>query len=298
MVLDKAFKKKFKLFTKKFIKNMKKRKYTADDVIHIGWGMSLFGVVGMTSAVWGDNFLNSLKIFGVMFLLGIIIFSIGYRISTHVKVPKHRILNYAKSPDYCGENKVPINGGKSGFDTDEVQAILKNLKGKTYGFKKPLLHKRPSTATAVLTPKQYNESPRGSLNVNPAGFRNVKLQDNTWLYNRSHLIAFSFLKADVDVIENLITGTRDFNADRSWGMLAVEDTLREYLSSNGKKYHPRNEIIYQISPVYRGLELVPRGVHIRAKSLVGYQLDLNVFIHNVQDGIAINYNNGEHKLIS
>lgn len=234
-----------------------------------------------------------------VFLTLLIYFGVKkYQLSRFIRIDldEEDIISADKVPDYTGIKNIYINNNKSLFDSEEVDSITRKLYGQSYGFGK-MKNGRPQYAVAVLTPKTYNSSERGSLNTDPVGFRNYKMSNGTWLFNRSHLLAFSFVKGNTDVPENIITGTREFNANRSWGMLKYEDKIREYLKTNGKKYRPDNKIIYQAIPIYRGNELVPIGLQMRAKSLSGTKLDMNVFIYNVQDGVKIKYRDGEARAV-
>ena len=50
-----------------------------------------------------------------------------------------------------------------------------------------------------------------------------------------------------------------------------------------------------MTPVYRNVELVPRGIHMMAESIGNDAIRFNVYIFNVQEGWTINYLNGEAK---
>jgi DNA-entry nuclease len=51
-------------------------------------------------------------------------------------------------------------------------------------------------------------------------------------------------------------------------------------------------IRYQVKPVYRGNELVARGVQMRAQSVGDNTVRFNVYIFNVEPGYTINYTDG------
>ena len=108
------------------------------------------------------------------------------------------------------------------------------------------------------------------------------------LYNRCHLIAHQ-LSGDDAVPRNLITGTSYMNRD---GMLQFEETIGDYVRSTG------NHVMYRVTPVFEGDELIARGVHMQAVSVEdnGEGLAFNVFCYNVQPGIDIDYKTGDNKL--
>ncbi len=195
-------------------------------------------------------------------------------------------------PTYYGENQITLNDNDPHFTEGEIATIRESVGDKGYVFSELDTLNRPSTATAILTPAMYNTEERDSITVNPTAWKNKRLTDGSWLYNRSHLLAYSFINADIDIIPNLITGTRDFNADRDWGMLHFEDIVREYVSKDGDSYDPENEILYQVTPFFTEDNLLADGVQMRIQSLHDDSLNINVFIYNVQDDVELNYVDG------
>ena len=135
--------------------------------------------------------------------------------------------------------------------------------------------------------------PRGEIgNVKPSGWQTVRydeLIEDKYLYNRCHLIAYQLSGENANVC-NLITGTRYLNIE---GMLPFENKTANYVLSTG------NHVIYRVTPVFVGNELVCRGVLMEAYSLEdkGDGICFNVFCYNVQPGIEINYSNGESKAV-
>ena len=76
------------------------------------------------------------------------------------------------------------------------------------------------------------------------------------------------------------------------GMIPFENAVAIYVKETG------NHVMYRVTPVFRGSELVARGLHIEALSVEdgGKGLAFNVFCYNVQPGVEINYANGRSKL--
>lgn len=192
-------------------------------------------------------------------------------------------------PDYDGSNKaIAINGGFADFDIDEFFGT-KPFKSGWVQFTELDSMNRVQVARAFLTPDFYRGSDDRAeesniSNIKPTGWKNKKI-DNQYIYNRSHLIGYAFSKDNVDVPQNLMTGTRDFNANTTWGMLKYEDMVRDSIKQG-------ESIMYEVRPIFIGNELVARGVQIRATSYGSDTLDFNVFIYNVQDNITINYLDG------
>lgn len=133
---------------------------------------------------------------------------------------------------------------------------------------------------------------RGKIgNVKPSGWNQAKypgvIDENPgYLYNRCHLLAWC-LSGLNDEPKNLITGTRSFNVD---AMLPYEEAVARYVESS------EEHVLYRVTPVYNGSELVARGVVIEARSIESDGLQFCVYAHNVQDGIDINYMDGSSSL--
>lgn len=123
------------------------------------------------------------------------------------------------------------------------------------------------------------------LNTKPSGWKQKRIGDNEWLYNRCHLIGYQ-LTGENDNPKNLMTGTRSFNTPH---MVKYEDQVINYINTTG------NHVLYRITPIFEGNNLVATGVQMQAKSIEDGQLEFNVFIYNVQEGYEINYQDGSSK---
>lgn len=128
---------------------------------------------------------------------------------------------------------------------------------------------------------------RGAIGrVKPSGWQSLKFEsvDGKYLYNRSHLIGWQ-LSAENDNEKNLATGTRFFNVD---GMLPFENLVADYIKNTG------NHVLYRVTPIFEGDELVMRGLQMEAYSVEddGAGVSYNVFVYNAQPGIYIDYLTG------
>jgi DNA-entry nuclease len=123
---------------------------------------------------------------------------------------------------------------------------------------------------------------RTALTWDPTGWRN-KRTAHGWLYNRSHLIGFQ-LSGENNNPKNLITGTQTLNNPE---MLAHEMDIAYYLKQSDQHF-----VRYEVKPIYRGDELVARGVQMRAQSTGDNTIRFNVYIFNVEPGYTINYTDG------
>lgn len=128
--------------------------------------------------------------------------------------------------------------------------------------------------------------------VKPSGWQTVKymgLVDGNYLYNRCHLIGYQLAGENANE-KNLITGTRYLNVD---GMLPFENKVADYINS-----HKKNHVLYRVTPIYEGDNLVASGVQMEAYSVEdkGKGVCFNVYCYNVQPGVIIDYSNGKSNL--
>ena len=148
---------------------------------------------------------------------------------------------------------------------------------------------RCGTAYACLGPETLPTDVRGDISeIHPSGWVQnfYDFIEGESLYNRSHLIAHCLSGQDANE-RNLITGTRHFNADV---MEPIEAMVLDYIERTG------NHVLYRVTPVFEGDELVARGVQIEALSMEdgGQGVSLNVFLRNIQPGVASDYATGNN----
>lgn len=130
---------------------------------------------------------------------------------------------------------------------------------------------------------------RGKIGmIKPSGWHTVKYPEiikDRYLYNRCHLIGFQLAGENANE-KNLITGTRYLNVD---GMLPFENEVADYVKETG------NHVLYRVTPVFDGDNLVASGVQIEAESVEdsGEGVKFNVYCYNVQPGIGIDYTTGD-----
>lgn len=149
------------------------------------------------------------------------------------------------------------------------------------------------TAEALVCKDVMPKNDREDISsVSPTGWNNKRydsdIVDGGWIYNRCHLIGFQLTGENANK-ENLITGTRYLNVD---GMLPFENEIADYVEKTG------NHVMYSVTPVYKGNNLVASGVIMEAESVEddGKGINFDVYCYNVQPGIEINYKTGENWL--
>lgn len=133
---------------------------------------------------------------------------------------------------------------------------------------------------------------RGEIgSVKPSGWHTVKYKkqvEGSYLYNRCHLIAYVLAGENANE-RNLITGTRYMNVE---GMLPFESQVADYVRDTD------NHVLYRVTPVFTGRNLVADGVLMEAYSVEddGAGVCFCVFAFNVQPGIVIDYATGESQV--
>lgn len=188
-------------------------------------------------------------------------------------------------PKYSGEDYVILNNNVPNFSESDLTTTsfeeyspLDNLGrcGVAYA----------NIGTDIM-PTEKRES---ISSVKPSGWQSVKydIVEGKYLYNRSHLIGYQ-LTAENANDRNLITGTRYFNATL---MLPYENMVADYIKETN------NHVLYRVTPVFEGNNLVATGVQMEAKSVEdnGEGIEFNVFVYNVQPGITIDYATGNSAL--
>ncbi len=185
-------------------------------------------------------------------------------------------------PDYSGKPYIVINNNAPDFKQSE-------LKAKPYEHYAELdRYGRCRESVACIGKELMPKDERETISeVKPTGWHSIRFSfiDGESLYNRCHLIGFQLTGENANE-KNLITGTRYLNIE---GMLPFENMTAEYIRETG------NHVLYRVTPIYSGTELVARGVQMEAYSVedVGRGLCFNVFCYNVQPNVKIDYKTGE-----
>lgn len=195
-------------------------------------------------------------------------------------------INLEKIIEYSDESYLILNDNYPFFDTENVPFIsqeyygdLDELGRSTYAY---------AILGSDLIPEEENP---GVGQLRPTGWHTIRydeLINDRYLYNRCHLIAYQ-LTGESSNINNLITGTRYLNIE---GMSQFENMIAEYI------HETENHVVYRVTPVYDGDNLVASGVLMEAYSVEdqGQGICFNVYCYNVQPGIDIDYKTGESEI--
>lgn len=221
------------------------------------------------------------------------------------------------------ENYKFINDNNTSL-SEEDKKLLKTKGENEFWADYPELDKygRAGEVTALVTSdsvyqhsSKVQERPSFAYNVHVAGEYkdgNFNREKQTWegtqsnnkilqlsgyrgyIYNKSHSLAWS-LGGDMET-HNLTLGTRSQNVGTNkdpngGGMGYAEVQVRNAIYDN-----PKTKVFYQVTPVYKGKELVPRGSHVRAYSVNdnGNTININVWVSNTEKGYKINYSDGTY----
>lgn len=184
---------------------------------------------------------------------------------------------------------VNINNGQSTLDPNTWQinkVIYANLDS---------MNRTSNPNTAYLQQTNVaNDELRTTQTVKPTGWHQ-KFVNGEAILNRGHEIAYSLSKGiAMDGSYNLSQQSGDQNNPKNlftqtaWAnqklQTVYESKVRNALKA-GKK------VVYQVTPVFNGNDLMAKGVQLQAIS-TDKSLNFNVFIYNVQPGISFNYADG------
>lgn len=185
-------------------------------------------------------------------------------------------------PAYDGKAYVAVNNNEPFFtDSDMTTTAFENYSDlDSLG--------RCGVAYANICKDIMPTEERGKIGmIKPSGWHTVKYDviKDRYLYNRCHLIGYQLAGENANP-KNLITGTRYLNVE---GMLPFENLVADYVNNTG------NHVLYRVTPMFLGSNLVANGVLIEAKSVEdnGGGILFNVYCYNVQPGVGINYENGD-----
>lgn len=185
-------------------------------------------------------------------------------------------------PEYCGEPYVILRENQPDFDLEDLtlEPFERYSELDDLG--------RCGVAYANICLEIMPTEDRGEIGqVKPSGWHTAKYDcvEGKYLYNRCHLIGYQLSGENANK-QNLITGTRYLNVT---GMLPFENMVDDYVEDTG------NHVLYRVTPVFQGEELVARGVQMEAFSVEdeGEGICFNIYAYNVQPGVVIDYATGE-----
>jgi len=220
-------------------------------------------------------------VLGVISYFGVDISGLQENISNENKISYTTSFDLATIPQYTNEPYIVLNNNEPEFDEQYYNTeVFEEYSELDY-------MGRCGVAFANICKEIMPTQEREGLEYEPTGWKQRRY-NGEYLYNRCHLIGHQ-LAGENDNEKNLITGTRYMNVE---GMLPFENMVAEYVKETG------NHVLYRVTPIFEGDNLVASGVQIEAKSVEdnGAGICFNVYVYNVQPGIEIDYRTGESKL--
>lgn len=160
---------------------------------------------------------------------------------------------------------------------------------------------RTTTVTGYLEKRNLvRSSTRTRQTWNPTGWHQKRMNLNgkrIEVQNRGHLLAYSITGkfnedgtydngslGSLDNPKNLATQT-EFSNQRT--MQIFEEKVRNALIQNKK-------VIYQVTTIFKGNELMPRSYHVQAIS-TDKTLNFNALVWNVEPGVQFDYQTGRSR---
>ena len=173
-------------------------------------------------------------------------------------------------PQYNGESYVVINNNNPDFEESDytLETFERYSELDFLG--------RCGVAFANVSKDTMPTEERGSIGmIKPSGWHTVKydIVDGKYLYNRCHLIGYQLTGENANE-KNLITCTRFMNTKP---MLEFENKVAKYVKETN------NHVLYRVTPIFEGTNLLASGVQIEAYSLEdnGKGIKFNVYIYNL-----------------
>lgn len=186
------------------------------------------------------------------------------------------------SLSYTGKDVVTVNNNDPYFSKSDLNTSQGAW--QRYGDLDDL--NRVTSANALLNQSLMPNTKREPLHVDPTGWHNKRIAGG-WLYNRCHLIGYQ-LTGQNNNIKNLMTGTRQLNDP---DMLRYENEVADYVKESRANY-----VRYRVTPIFRGNELLARGVEMEGQSTGSNAVHFNVYIFNVEEGVTLNYSDGTSRV--
>lgn len=201
--------------------------------------------------------------------------------STSTDASEQLVVDYITEgiPEYSGMSYVEI-GSKPEFEVTTTSYIkLSELD--------ELGRCGPAEACVSTDTMPQEGETRGEIgSIKPSGFKQAKYDgivdsEPPYLWNLL-MWALTGLNAEE---RNLVTGTRYMNVEMTYHEIMV----CKYIEQTS------NHVMYRVSPLFVGDELVCRGLEMEAYSVEddGEGINYHVFYYNVQPGIYIDYRTGD-----
>ncbi|MDR0199773.1 MAG: DNA/RNA non-specific endonuclease [Streptococcaceae bacterium] len=202
--------------------------------------------------------------------------------------------------------QVSYNGNGSFIVANNDPNITVTSTTKAYAKEPPIAaNQQLQKAVALLNHSTYQGSNRSqtssdghsnSSTIDPPGWHQMKLLSSPYseLYNRGHSLGYA-LVGNLPGFDASEANPDNISSQTAWanqadggsqgdGQNYYEGIVRDAIKSG-------ETVEYSVQPVYDGNNIVPSGSEIEAKG-IGNDVSFNVFVPNVEPGVAINYATG------
>ena len=236
--------------------------------------------------------LNMKRIVSLIFTISLILSALALPQSVFASEFKNTISAFSYKgysiPEYDGDLYEVISGGAPHFNDSELNQTIYESYSELDSLG------RVGVCSANIDKSLMPTDERESISsVYPTGWIQNKYETAPnsnkyyYLYNRSHLIAHQLTGENANR-KNLMTGTTAFNQK---GMVPFENEVASYVKAN-----IANNVLYRVTPVFDGDNLLAYGVIMEAESVDdhGESVKFCVFVYNVQNGVSIDYSTGNN----
>ena len=215
-------------------------------------------------------------------ILLVVLYVVAQLVLQLLSAPAH-VVSVADVPPYSGSPYAVVNDNRPLFtEADMTQTAFE------FYSELDALGRCGYTEACLGLELMPTEDRESISSVKPSGWiqGSYEFVDGKSLYNRCHLIGFQLAGENANK-QNLITGTRYLNVE---GMLPFENMVADYIKETG------NHVLYRVTPIYEGNNLVAHGVQMEAWSVedAGEGICFHVYCYNNQPGVVIDYATGKN----
>ena len=198
-------------------------------------------------------------------------------VDTNSKITPKETNKRLSEQSYNNELVMMVNQNQSELNLKELQKLKIKYKLKD----KDLLN-RPRGGEIIF---DRNLLPQGNVrgdNVKPTGW-NKTVEKNKKVWVKEKVIPIKDGKENPK--NNLFVSTKDLSKKTA----DYQDKIRNYISQTN------NSVGYKVDLIYNGVNPIPSGVHIQAKSIEDNQFQFNIYIFNQEHSYNVNHLTGNVK---